>query len=91
MSEDNHAVGRELLRRALLLVLDANGSPHGLGKQALALLIHQFGARANGDQVSAEMQYLEDKGLVTRVQKTISPENGLWRITAEGRDFLASS
>ena len=41
------------------------------------------------DQVAAEVQYLADKGLLVSVDKRISPENTAWRITADGRDFLA--
>jgi len=46
-------------------------------------------AAANDDTVRGELVYLLDKGLVTRVEKQLSPENKRWRITAAGRDFLA--
>jgi hypothetical protein len=40
--------------------------------------------------VESEMDYLADKGLVSVPEKLISPENRAWRITAAGRDHLAT-
>ncbi|MCX6953104.1 MAG: hypothetical protein NTV51_13200 [Verrucomicrobia bacterium] len=40
--------------------------------------------------VAAEMSYLVDKGMAAIADKTLSPENREWRITASGRDYLAS-
>lgn len=41
------------------------------------------------EQLALELVYLEDKKLLTHEAKIISPENKLWRTTAEGRDYLA--
>lgn len=38
-----------------------------------------------------ELRYLEEKGLLQRKLKLISPENQIWQITAAGRDFLAEN
>ena len=81
---------RELFRLALLRVLEANHTRYGLGAAALAHLASIYGfVSLRTEQVWREIQYLEDKGQVVRVDKAISPENRVWRITAAGRDFLA--
>ena len=81
---------RELLRLALLRVLDANHTRYGLGLTALGHLGLSFGFfSATTAELERELHYLEDKGYVTAVFKVISPENRVWRITAAGRDFLA--
>ena len=38
----------------------------------------------------AELRYLEDKRLVATPEKSVSPEMREWRITADGRDYLAT-
>ncbi|MBI5689263.1 MAG: hypothetical protein HZC55_04140 [Verrucomicrobia bacterium] len=49
------------------------------------------GFRASDERaVAAELSYLEDKRLVVQAGKAVSPENREWRITAEGRDYLAT-
>lgn len=83
---------RELFRIALLRVLDANHSKFGLGKIALATLITTYGFRVQTDQVQREIEYMEDPavGLVVGVDKrNFSTENGAWKITAIGMNFLA--
>jgi hypothetical protein len=81
---------RELLRLALLRVLEANATPYGLGIEALRHLASQFGFLSpESAAVALEVQYLEDKGFVLPVNKVVSPENRAWRITAAGRDSLA--
>lgn len=82
---------RENLRRALLIVLDANGSKFGLGVKPLKVLVIQYGCEPAEAEVASEMQYLEDKVFVTPVNKAISPENRCWRINARGRDWLAEN
>lgn len=80
---------RELFRLNLLQQLAAIG-PMGMKIPAL-----KVGAVAGGfdtvtpTDIEAELLYLQDKHLVTETEKLISPENARWRITAEGRDFLA--
>lgn len=49
------------------------------------------GFAVNEAIVRGELVYLLDKGLVVTVQKTLSPENKRWRITAAGLDFLAEA
>ena len=82
---------KEIFRTALLRVLEERGSDQfGLGVTAIQIFIGQFGFRATkAEEIRIELQYLMDKGLVAPVGKTISPENKSWRITADGRDYLA--
>ena len=81
---------RESFRIALLRVMEANNTHYGLGLAALGHLAGSFGfAGVKGADVDKEMVYLEDKRYAIQVAKTISPENRAWRITAEGRDYLA--
>jgi DNA-binding PadR family transcriptional regulator len=82
---------RELLRLALLRVLEANSTRYGLGLEALRHLTTPFGFYLpEPELVEAEIRYFEDKGFATQIAKPISPENRAWRITAGGRDYLAS-
>lgn len=83
---------RELFRHALLTVLECDGSAvFGLGAPALAQLVKRHGFRPVVAEVETELAYLQDKELVTTITKTLSPEVKAWRITADGRDFLAAS
>ncbi|MDR3459562.1 MAG: hypothetical protein P4N60_19200 [Verrucomicrobiae bacterium] len=86
-----NAEQKESFRLALLRVLDERASERfGLTVQAIQVFLGQFGFRASKvDEVNVELQYLADKGYVVEISKTISPENRCWRITAEGRDFIA--
>lgn len=79
---------REQLRLRLLLLLEATSSL-GLTTDSLHLRVHMDGIDAKADDVERELQYLADKAFVIRLEKRISPEVGRWRITAEGRDYLA--
>lgn len=49
------------------------------------------GFRVDREQVDLEVVYLSDKKLLMKTEKFISPENPLFRTTADGRDFLATS
>lgn len=80
---------RESLRHCLLEVAETNGSRFGLTADAFAVLVARFGFRVGADRVAEELQYLADKGLVVAVEKRISPEVEAWRISADGRDFVA--
>lgn len=40
-------------------------------------------------EIGAELLYLEGKGLIYRAAKLISPEVVRWKISADGRDYLA--
>jgi len=81
---------REFFRKAILSVLDTNGTKYGLALRAIRSFLEIYGFRnAPGDDILKEMEYLCDKGFAEGVGKQISPENTAWRITAAGRDFLA--
>ncbi len=82
---------RENLRKAILNVLDANATQLGLSQGAIRVLIVQFGLRLEPEAIAPELLYLADKGLVVNAAKSLSPENRWWRITAEGRDFVAQN
>ena len=84
-----HSEQRELFRIALLRVLDSNNTQYGLELTALAVLVSRYGFRVKPEEVATEILYLADKQHVALVVKTISPENRAWRITADGRDYLA--
>lgn len=82
---------REQIRLCCLRHLDAAGAtPYGLSSALLLQFIRNEGFRQlDSVGLAAELQYLEDKGLIAKCPKTVSPENPHWRITAEGRDFYA--
>jgi hypothetical protein len=83
---------RELLRRAILSILEANNTRFGLGATALLHMLPAYGFRGLtiGD-VEPTLLYLAGKGLIQTVGKLISPENNCWRITAEGSDWVAQN
>jgi len=81
---------RELFRIAILRVLAANLTRFGLNETAISMHVFRFGFQPERIETVAELDYLHDKGLVAPVEKTISPENRTWRITAAGRDHLAA-
>lgn len=76
--------------RSFLLTSAAGAGRFGISEE---LIFH--GARASGfhsvtqEEIGEEIQYLVDKGFLVAVDKQISPENKSWRVTAEGRDWLA--
>jgi hypothetical protein len=83
---------RELLRIALLRVLEANGTRFGLAPFGINLHIGMYGfTGASLADIAWELDYLHDKGFVELVAKQISPENTTWRINAAGRDWLAAN
>lgn len=85
-----NAEQRENFRKAILCSLDDNNQRVGLNIKALTMLVGSYGfPSTDPKELKAELGYLEDKGLVAEVLKGISPENPSWRITAEGRDFVA--
>lgn len=83
---------REIFREDLLRILEDRASDRfGLGAKAIRVFLGEYGFRNTPiEDITAELQYLQDKGFVAIVGKQISPENTSWRITADGRDFLAS-
>ncbi len=82
---------REQTRLSLLRYCDA-AEQFGLATPLLLQFLRNEGLRSlTVAGLRAELQYLADKDLLAAIPKTISPENEAWRITAEGRDFLAST
>lgn len=81
---------RELLRTGLLRLLDEQDSRYGLSEPVLAELVRRYGFTPTAETVARELDYCADKGLAAIVPRPISPENRHWRITAAGRDLIAS-
>lgn len=82
----------EQIRIALLRYLDATAASNpGRGVSGEVLRHHLLAEGQNvlPKRVESELVYLESKGYVARAKKTLSPENILWLITAEGRDQYA--
>jgi hypothetical protein len=81
---------REQLRLRILQLLEASGA---VGLKVTTLRIHVaaagFDSLQPGD-LGNEVAYLKDKGFVMTTSKLVSPELERMRITAEGRDFLAT-
>lgn len=67
---------KELFRLALLRALHANQTRFGLSAEALRHLVSPFGFhRLDARETERELLYLEDKGLIVELAKTVSPEN----------------
>lgn len=78
------------MRRSMLRYLDANaGGRFGLSVAVIHQLLRAEGMDVRLKGVEAELGYLRDKGLIATLDKAISPEIALWRITALGRDEFA--
>lgn len=85
-----NAEERESVRISLLRFLAHRPWIFGLPTAVLWAHVRLEGLpHVSREQVEAELLYLADKGMVVRVDKRISPESAAWRITAEGRDWLA--
>lgn len=84
---------REQIRLCILRHLDANaaaGSSFGISLSLLVQYIRNEGFRQLDAVILAgEILYLEDKGMIVKVDKAISPENSNFRIVAHGRDYYA--
>ena len=86
-----NATERENLRRAILTVADANLSRYGLSAVAFKLHVSNLGfPEVTVQQLEPEIAYLQDRQFLAEVQKHLSPENRLWRITANGATKLRS-
>ena len=87
-----NTIQREQIRLSLLRCLDANPTRWGLANALLLQMIRSEGfSRLDEERLRAELQYLADRRLVERIPKHLSPENECWRITADGRDFVAGN
>ena len=82
-----NAQQRNILRVTLLLV--ARSAPLGLTLDFAPVALRARAIKAEPEEIKDEIAYLADKGLLAPVSKKVSPEIKAWRITAEGRDFLA--
>jgi hypothetical protein len=80
---------REQVRLSILRHLARNPTQWGFNVALIRQLLAAEGQLLEASEIEAELLYLEDKGLVARPQKIISPELRAWRITATGRDYLA--
>lgn len=84
-----NATDREQLRLSLLRFLDSNKGRFGLGARLLLQMARSEGGDVQIEDIHAELQYLQDKGLVIQIEKVISPELRSWRISGPGRDLIA--
>jgi hypothetical protein len=81
---------REQIRLSILRYCES-ADQYGLAAPLLLQFIRSEGFRGlSAAGLRAEIDYLADKSLLAPVVKPISPELPAWRITASGRDFLAS-
>ena len=80
---------REQLRINLLHQAEA-ASAYGLTDSAYLRGARTQGYRVELEDVKREVDYLADKKFLAVVPKALSPELRKHRITAEGRDFLAT-
>lgn len=78
---------RHSLRKALLLI--ARSAPLGLTIESARVMLGGFALQPTTGEIRDEIAYLVDKGLLAPVEKKISPELKAWRVTADGRDYLA--
>ncbi len=81
---------REQARLSLLRILSLNPTAYGMTVPLLRQYLRAEGSNLTPAEVEAELVYLEDKTFVTRPGKQISPENVCFRVTAAGRDYLAT-
>ena len=81
--------GEERKNMRVILLLCAAKAPLGLTVELARVWLTGRGVEATGAEIAQEIAYLVDKNLMTPVPKRISPEMRAWRITADGRDFLA--
>jgi len=80
---------RELFRLALLGVLRLNPTRFGLSLCGAAHWMGLFGFPSpDSHEMAQALDYLERKGLIEQVLKTLSPENRAWRITIDGLAYL---
>lgn len=81
---------REQFRLGILHVLEEHGTRFGRPVAAIEIHLRSRGFEVERKALEAEIVYLEDKQLVAEALKGVSPENRCYRITAEGRDYLAT-
>ncbi len=77
---------REQIR---LSILRLSMSPIKIGLLTSYLRSEGF-SKITAEQVSLEVEYLKDKKLLVDQIRMVSPENQIYRTTADGRDYLAT-
>ncbi len=82
---------REQVRLSMLRHLSANPTRFGITPRLLRQYMRCDGQPVTDAECEAELLYLEDKGLICETTKLLSPENRAWRITAAGRDLIATA
>lgn len=80
---------RELLRVAILKVLEATPKKYGLGATALGHLVVTYGFTPSVDELEIQLRYLDSKKMIEPVNRDLSPENYAWQITGTGSDYVA--
>lgn len=80
---------REEIRLLILTTINA-ARGYAVPLEGIRMGLPPQHRRMDDDDLRAEVQYLIDKEFVALEGKLISPENREWKITAEGRDFLAT-
>lgn len=78
---------KEILRRNLLEQLEA-AKPMGMNAASLAYGAKLGGFKLSAEEIAAELDYLESKGLVKMGSAALSAGVKLYKITAAGTDFL---
>jgi hypothetical protein len=83
-----NAASRELFRQCLLVQLN-QAAPYAVPTGLLKVAAITGGFQVSDQELGAELDYLQGKRLAAEDDKLISPENKRWKITADGRDYLA--
>lgn len=79
---------REQVRLSILRYCEG-ALPYGLSAAILRQMLSSEGFKLERDQVQAEIDYVAERGFLKTEVKSISPENAIWKITADGRDERA--
>lgn len=77
----------ELREQVRLSILRYCLRPARLG--IIAANLRGEGFNLDREAIETEVEYLADKGFLKPNDKRVSPENKIWRTTADGRDELA--
>jgi hypothetical protein len=78
----------EIVRVSLLRYIQAGEGV--VSSSYLLQFVRAEGFRSfDNTELNAALSYLQDKKLIAKVDKLVSPENPHWMITADGVDFLA--
>lgn len=87
-----NAQQRANLRVAVLTVLHTNQTRFGLGLDAITLHVSSLGfAKVTAPEVETAMFALEDEKMICRLPDRLTPGVHVWRITDEGRNYVAEN